>query len=81
MDLWVELMTFVPLWLKNQFFVNLFHLLGPNIEMKFHQDIENCRSLHSFHITIRKNILLNIPKHNTLDFLHSEGYSDWLASC
>ena len=30
-------MTFAPLCLKNQFAVNLYYLLGPNIGIKFHQ--------------------------------------------
>ena len=37
-------MTSIPLWLENQFAVNLLYLLGPNIEMKFHQKLKTAKA-------------------------------------
>ena len=69
-----------PLCLKNRFALNLFYLLDPKQWNEIPPKIKNCWSLRRFKIRL-KNILLNNTKHNSLDLVHSQGYSDWLASC
>ena len=48
--------------------------------MKIHQ-ISNTAKAYVASKLIWKNILLKITKQNSLDLFHSEGFSDWLASC